>query len=146
MRASILNPQWHTGAEEKKPRSWKRKQFVKYCFRRWQTTRIRDPGFRRFKERGKYLNFAKYNFEISIVNYQTYDNNSLFIRSFIFGQIKWNKTTKKKNICTRILDSDYIKRYFKGLSLLISKGKTCLYEEAKEISRWRRSRENSCSN
>lgn len=59
-----LNPQWHTGAEEKKPRSWKRKQFVKYCFRRWQTTRIRDPGFRRFKERGKYLNFAKYNFEI----------------------------------------------------------------------------------
>lgn len=51
-----LNPQWHTGAEEKKPRSWKRKQFVKYCFRRWQTTRIRDAGFRRFKERGKYLN------------------------------------------------------------------------------------------
>lgn len=88
-----LNPQWHTGAEEKKPRSWKRKQFVKYCFRRWQTIRIRDAGFRRFKERGKYLNFAKYNFEI-----YNNDNNSLFIRSLrvIFGQIRWNKTTKKK--------------------------------------------------
>lgn len=84
-----LNPQWYTGAEERKPRSWKRKQFVKYCFRRWQTTRIRDPSISSYSR--KCLNFV-----LNIINYETYDNNSLSDSLRIIFEIRGNKTGKGK--------------------------------------------------